>query len=158
MLLQRNLSKRATCGPVMTDLTERWLRYTVKVNCNGLVLCSLDPWEAVCFREVATFIQWTDRFHFMLCAYVLCVYLVIGMFHCIYIICIYVLCVVLLLCTYTLSSSHYVCLNNVHVSVCPLLYVVMHPSLQEFPVVSLMSSKVMVVWSLDYGHTPAQLL
>ena len=52
MLLQRNLSKRATCGPVMTDLTERWLRYTVKVDCNGSVLCSLDPWEAVCFGEV----------------------------------------------------------------------------------------------------------
>ena len=39
----------------------------------------------------------------------------------------------------------YVCLNNIHVAVCPLI--VIHPFLHEFPVVSLMSS-VMAVWSL----------
>ena len=61
MLLQRNLSNRATCGPFMTDLTERWLRYAVKVNCNGSVLCSLDPWEAVCFREVCGYLYAVAR-------------------------------------------------------------------------------------------------
>ena len=146
MLLQRNLSKRATCGPVMTDLTERWLRYTVKVDCNGLVLCSWDPWAAVCFRKVDTFIQWTDRFHFTLCAYVLCVYLIRY--------------VSLYACNMSTTFAVYVIIF-MHVAVCPLI--VMHPSLQEFSaaVVNLMSSMVAVwslVQSLVHGQTPTQLL
>ena len=41
-----------------------------------------------------------------------------------------------------------------HVAVYPLI--VMHPSLQEFPVVSLMPSE-MAVWSLVHGQAPTQL-
>ena len=132
MLLQRNLSKRATCGSVMTDLTERWLRYAVKVDCNGLALCSLDQWEAVCFREVLPLYSCQTGFT-LRCVLMLYVCLVRY-------VSLYILCVVLLLCT--LSLLQYVCLNNIHVAVCPLI--VMNPSLHEFPVVSPMSSVMAV--------------
>ena len=51
-------------------------------------------------------------------------------------------------------SLQYVCFNNMHVAVCPLI--VMNPSLHEFPVVSPMSS-VMAMYSLVHGQTPTVL-
>ena len=74
MLLQRNLSKRATCGPVMTDLYREVAALYSKVDCNGLVLCSLDPWEALCFREVHGYLYTVARqvSLYVVCMLILC--------------------------------------------------------------------------------------
>ena len=99
----------------MTDRTEKWLCYAVKVNCNGLVLCSLDPWEAVCFREVHGYLYTVARQVSLYVVCSCCVYLVKYVSLYTYILCSTLLC--------TLSSLHYVCINNMHVAVCPLIVI-----------------------------------